>query len=242
MSTITTSDAYDYQQGVQSEPLKPEEIKLLNRLLSDPTVYPKAFKQWVTDHSSDTVDISKSQVHGLISNNGAIIITAQSWEQLGAAFCPMILPYPIATPPNNWLRCDGAFYAESQFPTLFSFLGHTHDPFASTGSFAVPDLRGRTIYGYDPDGRAGAPGNTMYVGFHDDAAQGGRGPYHRHRSVVTTPVNVGVQLAPGSTYVRYSNQDLDYYTQPVAGGGSYPINDSGGFYVLNYIIASGRTP
>lgn len=67
-------DAYDIQRGVENDPLTPEEIRTINRLLSDPTVLPRDFKRWVTDHSSDTVDISKSQVHGLINSKGNIYI------------------------------------------------------------------------------------------------------------------------------------------------------------------------
>lgn len=73
MSTIS-ADAYDLKRGVENEPLTPEEIRMVNRLLSDPTILPRDFKRWVTDHSSDTVDITKSQVHGLINSQGNIYI------------------------------------------------------------------------------------------------------------------------------------------------------------------------
>ena len=73
MSSMVTSDALDLQREVENEPLKPEELKLIARLFSDPTVLPRDFKRWVTDHASDTVDIARSQVHGLINSSGQVV-------------------------------------------------------------------------------------------------------------------------------------------------------------------------
>lgn len=58
----------------QQDPLTAQEIKLMTRLLSDPTLFPKDFKEWVTAHASDSVDIAKGQVHGLINSTGDVII------------------------------------------------------------------------------------------------------------------------------------------------------------------------
>ena len=222
--------------GARQAPLNETEIAQVQRLLSDPSVFPKEFKQWITDHSSDTVDIAKGQVHGLINSSGQLIFSNASWDQLGAVLTGVILPWPATVPPtNNWLSCDGNFYLQTAYPKLFDFIGHAHDPFVNTGSFAVPDLRGRAIYGYDPSGGPGSP-NYMPFAAHDPSSVGGRGPFHHH--VVTTQdmVNVGVQLAAGSTYPRFSPQNGDYATT-----GAPPLN-GGAWYALNYIIATGNMP
>lgn len=62
--------------GSALAPLQRDEIELLNRLLADPTLFPREFKRWVTDHASDTVDIAKSQVHGLVDKGGDVYIPA----------------------------------------------------------------------------------------------------------------------------------------------------------------------
>jgi hypothetical protein len=233
-SAAAVSGALDYQREVTSEPLRPDEIKLLHRLLSDPSVLPRDFKQWVTDHASDSVDIAKSQVHGLVNSSGSLIFTAASWEQLGIALCPMIVPYPASkVPAVTWTFCDGTMLLESEYKALYGYIGHAHDNVVSSGQFGVPDLRGRAIYGYDPQGTA----YQILLGDHDDAAPGGRGPWHHHVVPnVTTGVNVGTQLASGSTYPRFSPQGLDYPTS-----GAPPL-DGGAWYGLNYIIANGKIP
>src|SRR5258708_28118774 len=43
-----------------------------------------------------------------------------------------------------WLLCDGAIYAQSVYPDLFSAIGSTFNTGGEgTGNFRVPDLRGR---------------------------------------------------------------------------------------------------
>ena len=51
------------------------------------------FKRWVTEHSSDTVDIAKTQVHGLTNNSGQVVIGSASMEMMGGVLCGCILPY-----------------------------------------------------------------------------------------------------------------------------------------------------
>ena len=48
--------------------------------------------------------------------------------------------------PEGWALCDGALLAPSANPTLFSILGTTYGGNGST-TFALPDLRGRTLVG-----------------------------------------------------------------------------------------------
>lgn len=254
MSTAASSQALDYQREITAEPLTDSELKLLHRLLGDPSLLPRDFKQWVTDHTADTIDISKSQVHGLINSSGTLIFSSASWEQLGAALCPMIVPYPATVPPKNWLSCDGSFYLESVYPQLFSYLGHAHDPFGNTGNFAVPDLRGRTIYGYDPTAGTG----TMPFAAHDSSAVGARGgghhhmtPAHSHAMSHQHGLSYGtVQAGSNGTVVTGGGNDTLTGGPNVAGtspagpdptSGPPPL-DGGAWYALNYIIASGLVP
>lgn len=53
---------------------------------------------------------------------------------------------PIAgfTPPAGWLLCDGGTYNISDYPALFGAIGKTWGGDGSK-TFAVPDLRGRTL-------------------------------------------------------------------------------------------------
>jgi len=45
---------------------------------------------------------------------------------------------------QGWLQCDGAYYAETDYPDLFAAIGTTYNTGGEpSGNFRVPDLRGR---------------------------------------------------------------------------------------------------
>ncbi|HGJ4449284.1 TPA: phage tail protein [Salmonella enterica subsp. enterica serovar Thompson] len=52
------------------------------------------------------------------------------------------VPWPIATPPTGWLKCNGASFTSSQYPKLAQ----------AYPALRLPDLRGEFIRGWD-DGR-----------------------------------------------------------------------------------------
>ena len=52
------------------------------------------------------------------------------------------VPWPLATPPTGWLKCNGAPFSAAQYPKLA----------LAYPSLALPDLRGEFIRGWD-DGR-----------------------------------------------------------------------------------------
>ena len=57
MSTVARED---------TRPLSDRERQLLTRLLSDPTVYPFAFKDWLVGYTeSSDIDLPMANVHGL---------------------------------------------------------------------------------------------------------------------------------------------------------------------------------
>ncbi|WP_207626925.1 phage tail protein [Photorhabdus stackebrandtii] len=56
------------------------------------------------------------------------------------------LPWPTATPPDGWLKCDGKPFDKSKFPELAK----------AYPSGNLPDLRGEFIRGWD-DGRGVDP-------------------------------------------------------------------------------------
>ena len=57
-----------------------------------------------------------------------------------------ILAWPGTTAPAGFLICDGSVYSTSSYPNLAPILGSTFGGDGIT-TFAVPDLRGRTIVG-----------------------------------------------------------------------------------------------
>jgi len=62
-----------------------------------------------------------------------------------------ILPFAGPTPPTGYLLCDGAEVLRSDYPTLYSVIGNVYvnGPLQGTGTFKLPDLRGRFALGID---------------------------------------------------------------------------------------------
>ena len=60
------------------------------------------------------------------------------------------VPWPLATPPTGWLKCNGAAFTASQYPKLA----------LAYPSLRLPDLRGEFIRGWD-DGRNADAGRII---------------------------------------------------------------------------------
>ena len=61
------------------------------------------------------------------------------------------IPWPSATPPTGWLKCNGAAFTASQYPKLA----------LTYPALRLPDLRGEFIRGWD-DGRGVDIGRTIF--------------------------------------------------------------------------------
>ena len=68
-----------------------------------------------------------------------------------------VVPFASTTTPSGWVLCDGGLYGRtsgdpSPQPNLFSVIGTTYGVGDGLTTFAVPDLRGMFVRGFD-DGR-----------------------------------------------------------------------------------------
>lgn len=77
--------------------------------------------------------------------------------------CPigMIGFFTNTTPPDGWLKCNGALLSKSTYAELFDVIGYTSGQ--SGTSFRVPDLRGEFLRGWD-DGRGKDSGRVFGSG------------------------------------------------------------------------------
>ncbi|EOX7393999.1 phage tail protein [Enterobacter quasiroggenkampii] len=73
------------------------------------------------------------------------------------------VPWPSATPPTGWLKCNGAAFTASQYPKLAQ----------AYPALRLPDLRGEFIRGWD-DGRGVDSGRSLL------SSQTGMLEKHRH--------------------------------------------------------------
>lgn len=65
--------------------------------------------------------------------------------------CPVgaIGLWPAESPPSGWVECDGAKFNPEKYPELYEILEYSYGGSESEGMFAVPDLRGVFVRGWD---------------------------------------------------------------------------------------------
>lgn len=111
------------------------------------------------------------------------------------------VPWPSATPPTGWLKCNGAPFTAQEYPKLASVYP----------SLKLPDLRGEFIRGWD-DGRGVDSGRGLL------SLQSSQNLSHSHDDLGSMGGNaVGV---PGTTSVyakKYYGSNEGYQTRPAGG-------------------------
>ncbi len=129
------------------------------------------------------------------------------------------IPWPSATPPTGWLKCNGAAFTASQYPKLAK----------AYPALRLPDLRGEFIRGWD-DGRGVDSGRGILTG-QEDALKS-----HAHNSPTagSSSPGAGTYEVPGAM----SNNlyaDYDYFmaapTEVTGGNETRPRN-----VAYNYIV------
>ncbi|MCP1454523.1 phage tail protein [Pseudomonas kilonensis] len=86
-----------------------------------------------------------------------------------------------AEPPQGWLKCNGALVSRAQYAALFAAISTRFGAGDGSTTFALPDLRGEFIRGWD-DGRGVDSGRVL------GTAQAGQNASHIHTA---TASNVG---------------------------------------------------
>ena len=87
-----------------------------------------------------------------------------------------IISFMGKTAPKHYLICDGKIYNISDYPKLAEFIEKEFGAcnyFGGDGvtTFAVPDLRGEFLRGYDPTNIRDPQGSTRGIGKHQDATK-----------------------------------------------------------------------
>jgi len=73
-------------------------------------------------------------------------------QQVGDSMTGMVSGFAMATAPAGWLKCNGAVVSRTTFASLFARIGTVFGAGDGVTTFAVPDLRGLFLRGWD-DGR-----------------------------------------------------------------------------------------
>lgn len=152
-----------------------------------------------------------------ISKNGADIADVAAFLNnlgLGAGSALPVgvpVPWPLATAPAGWLKCNGAAFTTAQYPKLAQ----------AYPALKLPDLRGEFIRGWD-DGRGVDTGRGLL------SAQGGMSFDHRHWLPTTN--GTGGDGAMTAVFID-GNSAMAYYPD---GTNEYNPNPSTGTLLQTY--------
>lgn len=152
--------------------------------------------------------------------------------------------------PRGWMFCQGQLLSIAQYEALFAIIGTIYGG-DGVQTFALPDLRGRSIIGpgqgpglsnYFPGEMAGADSVTL---------QQSQLPAHTHPASMSVPVSTanGTQVTPNGN-VPASSVNLHVYAAAnTAGGqlggvsatvspagGSQPVDIRAPYLGMNYVI------
>lgn len=145
-----------------------------------------------------------------------------------------IKTWPLATVPAGWLECNGAAVSRTTYAALFAVLGTTYGVGDGSTTFALPDLRGEFVRGWDhgkgSDPNAGArtsrgdgtTGDNVGTKQADEFRLHGH-PFRTGDGSVGTPNGDGGLQREGA-----NNNNYPAFTGAVTGTSGQQIGGSGG--------------
>jgi microcystin-dependent protein len=125
------------------------------------------------------------------------------WAVVEGTPAGTVITVAMNTAPTGYLKANGAVVSRSTYAALFAAIGTTFGAGDGSTTFALPDLRGEFIRGWD-DGRAVDSGRSFgsaqgdairnLTGFADIRGDGNPGAHH-----YTTSGTSGVFVTPANT-------------------------------------------
>ncbi|EFN4544004.1 tail fiber protein [Escherichia coli] len=112
----------------------------VSKALRQPSTMAAVLGQFIANAELDALD--DGDVDGLVAKLATAITTNLGLGEGSALPVGVPVPWPSATPPTGWLKCNGAPFTASEYPKLAK----------AYPSLKLPDLRGEFIRGWD-DGR-----------------------------------------------------------------------------------------
>lgn len=82
------------------------------------------------------------------------LATTEFVKQIAALFTPSgsVISYAGSSAPTGWLLCSGQTVSRTEYSALFAAIGTTYGAGDGSTTFALPDMRGRTVAGVDDMG------------------------------------------------------------------------------------------
>ena len=177
-----------------------------------------------TTGSPDQVLAVKNTNHS--ATNAELTFITVNGVPVGAVFCVAKNGHSTSSGvPDGYLECDGSSKLKSQYQALYAVIGITYGGDAgATGSFNLPDLRGKFVRGFDNGAGVDSDRVTAGDGIGTNQASANKSHNHTATSAVNDP---GHRHLP-ENYSANSSQ---------ANGHGIPVNDR---IIGNYGSGSGN--
>ncbi|EFJ7230726.1 tail fiber protein [Escherichia coli] len=120
----------------------------VSKALRQPSTMAAVLGQFIANAELDALD--DGDVDGLVAKLATAITTNLGLGEGSALPVGVPVPYPLATPPTGWMKCNGSSFNKTLLPALA----------AVYPSGVLPDLRGEFIRGWD-DGRGVDVGRAL---------------------------------------------------------------------------------
>ena len=133
----------------------------VSKALRQPSTMAAVLGQFIANAELDALD--DGDVDGLVAKLATAITTNLGLGEGSALPVGVPVPWPSATPPTGWLKCNGAAFSAEEYPELAK----------AYPTNKLPDLRGEFIRGWD-DGRGIDAGRVLL------SIQTGMLEKHRH--------------------------------------------------------------
>ncbi|HCP7324792.1 TPA: tail fiber protein [Escherichia coli] len=171
----------------------------VSKALRQPSTMAAVLGQFIANAELDALD--DGDVDGLVAKLATAITTNLGLGEGSALPVGVPVPWPSATPPTGWLKCNGAAFSAEEYPELAK----------AYPTNKLPDLRGEFIRGWD-DGRGVDSGRGLL------SLQSSQNLSHSHDDLGSMGGSaVGV---PGTTSVyakKYYGSNEGYQTRPAGG-------------------------
>ncbi|WP_423265537.1 phage tail protein [Escherichia coli] len=209
----------------------------VSKALRQPSTMAAVLGQFIANAELDALD--DGDVDGLVAKLATAITTNLGLGDGSALPVGVPVPWPSATPPTGWLKCNGAAFSAEEYPELAKVYPTNK----------LPDLRGEFIRGWD-DGRGIDTGRSIL------SIQGYATEDHAHglpsRSTIVTDATINFYfdeswVNSGTDIIKRGNTNdaglpaPDYgtfktYKQSVAGLGAAASETRPRNIAFNYIV------
>nr|DAV83143.1 MAG TPA: tail fiber protein [Caudoviricetes sp.] len=120
----------------------------VSKALRQPSTMAAVLGQFIANAELDALD--DGDVDGLVAKLATAITTNLGLGEGSALPVGVPVPWPSATPPTGWLKCNGAAFSAEDYPNLAK----------AYPTLKLPDLRGEFIRGWD-GGKGVDSGRTL---------------------------------------------------------------------------------